>query len=144
MFGTLLGSISNFSHSLCRPKPPSVNMPTLAVKGPAPESTIYIGNDALKGIIIAIGLLSGLVNNAFECSICLDTYTDAHVVPVCQHHFCGVCIKDGLRKCNNESSIACVPLLSIRFNLEQLLAMSCLVDQSFYHFQSGTVTILMF
>ena len=38
----------------------------------------------------------------FECPICLDTIEDTHIVPECQHRFCGGCIKESLRKCNNE------------------------------------------
>lgn len=37
-----------------------------------------------------------------ECPICLDILEDTHVVPACQHRFCGKCIQESLRKCNNE------------------------------------------
>lgn len=37
-----------------------------------------------------------------ECPICLDKLEDTHVIPQCQHRFCGPCIKECLRKCNTE------------------------------------------
>mmetsp|Transcript_23270 Transcript_23270/g.35387 ORF Transcript_23270/g.35387 Transcript_23270/m.35387 type:complete len:975 (+) Transcript_23270:109-3033(+) len=37
-----------------------------------------------------------------ECPICLDKLKDTHIIPQCQHRFCGPCIKESLRKCNTE------------------------------------------
>ncbi len=42
------------------------------------------------------------VDDHMECPICLDTLTETHIVPSCQHRFCGGCIKQSLSKCNNE------------------------------------------
>jgi len=38
----------------------------------------------------------------YECPICLDALTDTHINPECLHRFCGDCIKESLRRCNNE------------------------------------------
>ena len=57
------------------------------------------GNSALKS---ALESLKALVDEQFECPICLDTCTDTHINPKCLHRFCGDCIKERLRKCNNE------------------------------------------
>jgi len=57
------------------------------------------GNSALKS---ALESLKALVDEQFECPICLDTCTDTHINPKCLHRFCGDCIKESLRKCNNE------------------------------------------
>lgn len=42
------------------------------------------------------------IDDQIECPICLDTLTDTHIVPSCQHRFCGDCIKQSLSKCNNQ------------------------------------------
>jgi len=49
----------------------------------------------------AIELLKAMVEE-FECSICLDHLTNTQISPACLHRFCGDCIKESLRKCNNE------------------------------------------
>ena len=49
----------------------------------------------------AMDLLNTIVED-FECSICLKHLTHAHISPECLHRFCGDCIKESLRKCNNE------------------------------------------
>ena len=39
----------------------------------------------------------------YECPICLDALTDTRIKnPECRHRFCGDCIKESLRRCNNE------------------------------------------
>lgn len=44
----------------------------------------------------------GTLERYLECPICLEILKDTHVVPSCQHRFCGKCIQESLRKCNNE------------------------------------------
>jgi len=56
-------------------------------------------NDHLK---LALSTLTSLVDNNFECSICLDTFSDPHVIPECLHRFCGACVKESIRKCGAE------------------------------------------
>jgi len=56
-------------------------------------------NDHLK---LALSTLTSLVDNDFECSICLDTFSDPHVIPECLHRFCGACVKESIRKCGAE------------------------------------------
>ena len=50
----------------------------------------------------ALSKLTSLVDNNFECSICLDTFSDPHVTPECLHRFCGGCVKESIRKCGAE------------------------------------------
>ena len=56
-------------------------------------------NDHLK---LALSKLTSLVDNNFECCICLDTFSDPHVIPECLHRFCGACVKESIRKCGAE------------------------------------------
>jgi len=49
----------------------------------------------------AIELLKAIVED-LQCPVCLEHLTDAHISPECLHRFCGDCIKESLRKCNNE------------------------------------------
>jgi len=49
----------------------------------------------------AMDLVNTIVED-FECSICLEHLTNTHISPECLHRFCGDCIKESLRKCNNE------------------------------------------
>lgn len=51
---------------------------------------------------LALKELTSLTDDHAECPICLETISHAHVVPECLHRFCGYCIKEALRKCNNE------------------------------------------
>ena len=62
---------------------------------PAPNDT---NTDHLS---LALSTLGTLVDS-FECSICLDTYTDPYVIPECLHRFCGACIKESIGKCGAE------------------------------------------
>jgi hypothetical protein len=50
-------------------------------------------------------LKTSILTDEMRCSICLETYTDPHVLPECMHRFCKVCIKKSLRKCGNECPI---------------------------------------
>ena len=50
-------------------------------------------------LALALSVLTSLVDNNFECSICLDTFTDPHVIPECLHRFCSACVKESIRKC---------------------------------------------
>ena len=51
----------------------------------------------------AIQKLEKIVDDtSFECPVCLDTIKDAHILHTCLHRFCGACIKESLRKCNDE------------------------------------------
>jgi len=49
----------------------------------------------------ALDLLKALVRDEVECPVCLDTCSHTHIDPECLHRFCGDCIKEHLRKCNN-------------------------------------------
>jgi hypothetical protein len=51
---------------------------------------------------LALSTLTSLVDNSFECPICLDTFSDPHVIPECLHRFCGACAKESIRKCGAE------------------------------------------
>jgi len=54
-------------------------------------------HDHLK---LALSTLASLGDNNFECSICLDTLYDPHVISECLHRFCGACcVKESIRKC---------------------------------------------
>jgi hypothetical protein len=53
-------------------------------------------------LTLALTTLTSLVDNSFECSICLDTYSDPYVIPECLHRFCGACVKESIRKCGAE------------------------------------------
>jgi E3 ubiquitin-protein ligase RNF1/2 len=68
------------------------------------KSGLDTGNNSTtpSHITAALGTLKALVDNNFECSICLDTYTNPHVVPECLHRFCGACIKESIRQCGPE------------------------------------------
>ena len=50
----------------------------------------------------ALSTLNSLVDNHFECSICLDTFSDPNVIPECLHHFCDACIKGSIQQCSKE------------------------------------------
>jgi len=50
----------------------------------------------------ALQSLESLKAYYFTCAICLETLSDTHVTPDCLHRFCGDCIKESLRKCNNQ------------------------------------------
>mmetsp|Transcript_17923 Transcript_17923/g.26667 ORF Transcript_17923/g.26667 Transcript_17923/m.26667 type:complete len:80 (+) Transcript_17923:306-545(+) len=50
-------------------------------------------------LALALSTLTFLVDKSFECSICLDTYTDPHVIAECLHRFCGACVKESIQKC---------------------------------------------
>ena len=49
----------------------------------------------------AIELLKAIVED-LQCPVCLDNCTDTRISPECLHRFCGDCIKEIPRKCNNE------------------------------------------
>jgi len=50
-------------------------------------------------------LKTSILKDEMRCSICLETYTDPHVLPECMHRFCKACVKNALRKCGNECPI---------------------------------------
>ena len=56
-------------------------------------------NDHIK---LALSKLTSLVDNNFGCSICLDTFSDPHVIPECLHRFCGACVKESIWECGAE------------------------------------------
>ena len=47
-------------------------------------------------LALSLSKLTSLVDNNFKCSICLDTFSDPHVIPECLHRFCGAWVKDSL------------------------------------------------
>jgi len=49
-------------------------------------------------LTLALSNLKSLVDNSFECVICLDAYSDPYVIPECLHQFCGACVKESIRK----------------------------------------------
>jgi E3 ubiquitin-protein ligase RNF1/2 len=53
----------------------------------------------------AIESLDRLLQEDFECSICLEQFQKPHINAGCGHRFCRDCIKESLRLCNNECPI---------------------------------------
>ena len=64
-------------------------------------STSIADNDGKEVIARTLAALNTLATE-YECPICLDALTDTHINPECRHRFCGDCIKESLRRCNNE------------------------------------------
>ena len=56
----------------------------------------------LDGLRSAAESLKSLVNDEFECPICLEPCTATRTNPECLHRFCGDCINESLKRCNNE------------------------------------------
>ena len=82
-------------------------MPTLIVTTRLPVGPpTAINNDTSvlisNGLRLAIESLTNLVQENFQCSMCLHNCTDARVIPECLHRFCGNCIEEGIGKCGNE------------------------------------------
>ena len=78
-------------------------MPTLIVtRLPVIATAINDDSVLINGLSVAIESLNNLVQENFQCSICLHNCTDARVVPECLHRFCGNCIEEGIGKCGNE------------------------------------------
>lgn len=67
----------------------------------------------------ALSSLTSLVDDSFECSICLDTYSDPSVIPECLHRFCGACIKESIQKCGAECPICRVGTATKRGGLRR-------------------------
>uniref|UniRef100_A0A7S3Q360 RING-type E3 ubiquitin transferase n=1 Tax=Chaetoceros debilis TaxID=122233 RepID=A0A7S3Q360_9STRA len=51
---------------------------------------------------LALKELTFLTDETAKCQICLETISDAHIIPGCLHRFCGGCIKESLQKNGNE------------------------------------------
>ena len=47
----------------------------------------------------AVSTLNSLVDNHFECFICLDTFKGPNVILKCLHHFCETCINKNIQRC---------------------------------------------
>jgi len=78
-------------------------MPTLkAIKVVVPGVPTNVLVDSGSAHHKALDSLKALVRDEVECPVCLDNCTDTHINPACLHRFCGDCIKESLRKCNNE------------------------------------------
>ncbi len=88
-------------------------------------------NDRLK---LALSTLTSLVENNFECSICLDTYSDPHVIPECLRRFCGACVKESIRKCGVECP-ACRARIITRRGLRK--------DNDFQDMVSGWLLVML-
>jgi len=69
---------------------------------PAINDNCSTSQSAQNGLRSAVESLKSLVNDEFECPICLETCTDTRTNPECLHRFCGDCINESLRRCNNE------------------------------------------
>ena len=51
-------------------------------------------------LALALSVFTSLLDNDYECSICLDTFINPYVIPECLHRFCGACcVKESIRKC---------------------------------------------
>jgi len=51
----------------------------------------------------ALSTLNSLVDNYFECAICLDTaFEGPYVILECLHRFCDTCIKKSIQRCGAE------------------------------------------
>ena len=82
---------------------PSTIMPTLThtVNQQGQASTSIADNDGKEVIARTLAALNTLAIE-YACPICLDALTDTRINPECRHRFCGDCIKESLRRCNNE------------------------------------------
>jgi len=69
---------------------------------PANNDNISTAQSAQNGLSSALESLKTLVNDECMCPICLDALTDTRTNPECLHRFCGDCINESLRRCNNE------------------------------------------
>jgi len=48
----------------------------------------------------ALSTLNSLVvDNHFECVLCLNTFEGPNVIPECLHRFCDTCIKKDIQRC---------------------------------------------
>jgi hypothetical protein len=66
----------------------------------------------------ALSTLNSLVDNHFECSICLDTFKGPSVIQECLHHFCDTCIKESIQQCSKECP-ACRARITSRRDLRK-------------------------
>ena len=57
---------------------------------------------SIDHLALALSKLTSLVDNSFECSIFLDTFSDPHAIPECLHRFCGACVKESILNCGAE------------------------------------------
>ena len=70
-------------------------MPTRIV---IPASTATASNACAT----PLQLLNDLMQDEFQCPICLDTYENTHVDPDCNHRICGECVKRSIDACRHE------------------------------------------
>lgn len=76
-------------------------------------------SNIFEHLTAALSSLTSLVDDSFECSICLDTYSDPSVIPECLHRFCGACVKESIRKCGSECPICRVKMATKRGGLRR-------------------------
>ena len=80
--------------------------------------------------------LHNIIHEEFECPICKDLCEETSVNPDCGHRFCKGCIKESIRKCNNECPSCREPISTVRTcrndpqfdRLVSLLGDRCVVD----------------
>ena len=84
---------------------------------------------------LALTTLTSLVDNSFECYICLDTYSDPYVIPECLHRFCGACVKESVRTCGPECPTCRARITSrrdLRKDTEMQSMVSCFLRNNCY------------
>jgi len=70
---------------------------------PAINNNRSTAQNAQNGLRSAVEeSLKTLVNEEFECPICLETCTDTRTNPECLNRFCGHCVNESIRRCTNE------------------------------------------
>jgi len=69
---------------------------------PASKDNIGQAQSVQNVLRSAVESLKSLVNEEFECPICLETCSDTRTNPECLHRFCGDCINERIRRCNKE------------------------------------------
>ena len=65
---------------------------------------------------LALKELTFLTDETAKCQICLETISDAHVIPGCLHRFCGVCIKESLQKNEIKYTEGAEAVPDVKFN----------------------------
>ena len=91
----------------------------------------------------ALSSLTSLVDDSFECSICLDTYSDPNVIPECLHRFCGACVKESIRKCGAECPICRVGMDTKRGGLRRDKDLQDMVSEQFILIVSAATTAVI-
>ena len=71
------------------------SMPTRKIVIPATPVTTGTPRNPLQ-------LLNDLMQDEFQCPICLGVCANTHVNPDCSHRFCGECMTKNINECKHE------------------------------------------